>query len=93
MMLKSNTKFIRNEAKFIHSNLGDEAVMMNLENGNYIGLNSVGNKIWESINHPTSIDELVQLLIDIYEVDESICRKDVKEYIQLMIEKDILTIE
>ena len=31
----------------ISAQLGDETVMMNIEKGNYYGLDSVGRKIWE----------------------------------------------
>ncbi|MGH2415258.1 MAG: PqqD family peptide modification chaperone, partial [Microcystaceae cyanobacterium] len=42
----------------ISSDLGGEAVILNLKSGVYHGLNQVGAKIWNIIQHPTMVNDI-----------------------------------
>jgi len=87
MALASNTVLTKNEEKFLASDLGDEMVMMDLESGNYIGLNEVGKDIWLHITGETTVSELIAKLVEEYEVTAEECEKDVMEYLEGMLEK------
>ena len=80
----------RNDEKFLASELGDELVMMNLENGNVIGMNSFGSDIWKLTEGPTSINEITSQLLTQYDVGEEECKNDVHEFISMLVEKEIL---
>ncbi|MDB5118136.1 MAG: hypothetical protein JWQ79_3628 [Mucilaginibacter sp.] len=66
--LSDETIIQRNETKFLASALGEEIVMMNTDNGDYIGVNSVGSDVWNLLNEPIRIDDLVKKIIDLYDV-------------------------
>ena len=42
--------------------VGEELLMMSIEKGSYFSLNAVGGRIWELLETPISIDELVARL-------------------------------
>ncbi|MGB0525420.1 MAG: lasso peptide biosynthesis PqqD family chaperone [Flammeovirgaceae bacterium] len=90
MNLTGDTILERNEAKFLSSDLGDEVVMMNLENGNYIGLNEVGGDIWKFMESPIKISELINKLIETYDVNPQECEADVMSYLEKMLEKGLV---
>lgn len=77
-------KYIRNN-KTISGRLYDELVGMDLEKGKYFSLNPVATHIWYLLEKPLSIDELCDLLITEYEVDESQCQSEVEAYLSDMI--------
>jgi hypothetical protein len=62
--------------------LDEETVLLELRNGNYYGLNSVGSVIWEMIQQPRSIEAVCSAVQEQYSVDAEICRRDVLSVIE-----------
>ncbi len=79
----------RNEGLLV-SELSNEMVMMDIESGNYIGLNETGRVIWEMIEVPVKVDELVQQLICKYDISYEVCCKDTLECLNKMNEQKII---
>ena len=52
------------------------------EKGQYFALNSVGSRIWEEIQSPVKISEVVNTLLSEYDVDRETCEKSVMEFIE-----------
>ena len=69
-------------SSFVGARIDDEFVLMSVESGKYFGFGSVGASIWEALNDPISIDSLVNLICDNYEVSEHDCRPDVNAFIE-----------
>ena len=51
------------------TDIDEDKVMMDLEKGQYFALNSVGSRIWEEIQSPVKISEVVNILLSEYDVD------------------------
>ncbi|MDJ0774226.1 MAG: PqqD family protein [Mastigocoleus sp. MO_167.B18] len=66
----------------ISSELGEEAIILNLKSGVYHGLNEVAAKIWNLIQKPKSVDDVRAILLEEYEVDFQQCDRDLKELLQ-----------
>ena len=64
------------------TDLNGDIVMMDLEKGKYFSLNSVGSRIWEEIQSPVKISEVVNILLSEYDVDRETCEKSVMEFIE-----------
>ena len=56
--------------------LDDEAVILDFRSGTYYGLNEVGARVWQLIEQPRTLDELVRTICAEYEVDPGPCRED-----------------
>ena len=61
-------KYSRNE-QIIDGELDDNQVMMHLDKGKYFGLDPVAKRIWQLVEEPKSINEIVALLLEEYEVE------------------------
>jgi len=68
----------------MQARLDDELVMMSVERGSYYGLDPVGSKIWELLEEPLTVSELVSKLVDIYDVDQSVCERETIEFLESM---------
>ncbi len=79
----------RNEGLLV-SELSNEMVMMDIESGNYIGLNETGRVIWEMIEAPVKVDNLVQQLVERYDISYEACCKDTLECLNKMSEQKII---
>jgi hypothetical protein len=62
----------------LHSKIDDEVILMSIEADSYFGLDPVASRIWELLEEPKDMDELVALLTEEYEVDDATCRVDVQ---------------
>ncbi len=45
-------------------------------------INEIGAFLWEQLTHDTTIDALLQSVLDTYEVDEETARKDIIAFIE-----------
>jgi hypothetical protein len=82
-------KYYRNR-QIIDGELDDNQVMMHLENGKYFGLNPVGKRIWALLDQPTSVDEIIGILLIEFEVEENLCRKEVLEFLDKAVDFEII---
>ncbi|MBW4596890.1 MAG: PqqD family peptide modification chaperone [Brasilonema angustatum HA4187-MV1] len=61
----------------ISSDLGGEAVILNLKSGVYHGLNEIGARIWNIIQQPKVVNDIKQTLLEEYEVEPKVCMRDI----------------
>lgn len=54
-----------------------DTVILNLANGIYYGLNSVGGCIWRFIQQPRAVGEITSMLRQEYNVDPERCDREV----------------
>jgi hypothetical protein len=82
-------KYYKNR-QIIDGELDDNQVMMHLDKGTYFGLNPVGKRIWELLDHPKSFDEIIGVLLTEFEVEEHLCRKEVQEFLDKAVNFEIV---
>jgi hypothetical protein len=61
----------------VSSDLAGEAVILNLKNGMYYGLDAVGARIWTLIQYPQTVVALHDAIMAEYEVDAGRCEQDI----------------
>lgn len=93
VQISADTIISRNESKFLSNSLGDEIVMMNLDSGDYWGINSVGSDIWNLLEQPIAVSDLVKKIRTIYDVDEDQCLAEVNLFLTKMMERDMLVVQ
>jgi len=57
--------------------LADEAVILGMTDGVYYGLDPVGARIWQLVEQPIVLADVVETLLDEYEVARELCTADV----------------
>ena len=71
--------------QILSSKIDEEVILMSIEADSYFGLDPIGSYIWELLSkQPSTVNELVVLLTEEYEIDEETCRKDVQIFINDM---------
>jgi hypothetical protein len=61
----------------ISTDLDDETIVLELDEGVYYGLQGVGPRVWQLVREPVSVNDIVRTVVDEYEVEEDRCRSDV----------------
>ncbi len=64
--------------------LGQETVILQLQNGQYYGLNEVGSRVWELIQQPRTTEEIETSLLEEFDVAQDRCREDLASLLQDM---------
>jgi hypothetical protein len=82
-------RFVQNK-EVIQSKIGDEVVMLDIESGFYFGMNSVGSEIWSHLSEPITIDDLINKLMERFDIDRATCEKDTIEFMNQLFEKNII---
>jgi hypothetical protein len=82
-------KYYRN-SQIIDGSLEDNLVMMHIEKGKYFGLNPVGKRIWEIIEHPKSFIEITEILQAEFEVTPEQCETEVRKFLEKMEKSDLV---
>ncbi|MGH7444248.1 MAG: PqqD family peptide modification chaperone [Longimicrobiales bacterium] len=75
----------------VAADVGGEVVILNLERGEYFGLNAVGSRIWELIREPRAVLEVRdQLLLEYVDVDSERCTADLLAVLNEMLEASLV---
>lgn len=61
--------------------LVDEAVILNLETGQYYGLDAIGADIWRRLEAGQDCADIATALTQIYDVDHATARRDVDAFL------------
>lgn len=87
--VSSDITFKRNH-KHLFSKIDGDIVMINIERGEYYNLDEVGGDIWNYLSVPHSFKDIINYLIDEYDVSSKECEKDVKPYLEELLSNNIL---
>ena len=81
----------RDNKKFIFNELGTEAVVMNIESGDYLGLNEVSSEIWKSMDEPIKAEDIVKHLLQRFNVSEGTCQQQTLAFLNKMKSHGMIT--
>ena len=70
----------------VTANLGEEVVVLDLKEGIYFGLGSVGARIWTLLQEPVAVHEIERVLLEEYDVEAEECHEEVLRVISQLIE-------
>lgn len=77
----------------IVSNMNDEMVMLNIENGKYYNLGEIGGVIWEKIGSAITYQQLVSALLLEFDVTKSECEQHVINFINSLQAENLVIVK
>ncbi|MDE5413812.1 lasso peptide biosynthesis PqqD family chaperone [Alkalihalobacterium chitinilyticum] len=76
----------------IVSDMDGEKVMLSIDKGKYFNLGDVGGDIWELIERPIKVEEIVEKLLKEYDVEHSQCEEQVVSFLTLLAKEDLIQV-
>ena len=70
--------------------LGDEGVVLNLRTELYLGVDSVGARMWTVVNDAPSIQAAYDLLLHEYDVEPGRLHQDLDEFLDRLLEQGLI---
>ncbi len=90
--LPANFLIVRSDT-LLTAQVDGELIAMSVEHGECYGLNGVGTRIWELLAEPRSIDSLCESLTDEFEVDPTLCRQQVANFVEKLRADKLVTVK
>jgi hypothetical protein len=89
--LTLETRLVRSE-QLTGSQVDKEWVMIDLESGEYYGLNAIASDIWQRLAEPVLVADLCADLKQRYDVETERCEREVLALLRQMQEKHMLRV-
>jgi len=60
----------------VYADMAEEAVVLNVKNGVYYGLDAIGATIWKFVQTGATVEQVVNAVTSEYDVDKEQCERD-----------------
>lgn len=76
----------------LFTSMGEDAVLLHIERGDYYSLNKVGARLWALADGTKSIEELARIITDEFEISQSQAVSDVAELVEQLAKEDLVKV-
>ena len=74
----------------VETTVGDQIMMMSISQGKYFAIADTARRIWQMIETPTRLGDVVDRLVEEYEVAPDQCDRDVRKFAAELVENGLL---
>lgn len=72
------------------SDMDGEKVMLSIKNGKYYNLGETGGVIWDLIEKPMKVNEIIKKMKAIYDVNDQDCELQVRSFLENLISEGLI---
>jgi len=90
MNLKQKVKF---EETVFTQEIDEEMVLLDMNSENYFGLDEVGTSIWKALQHTSVLSEVLDILLEEYDVSRDVLLSDLEVFISELEKNTLVTLE
>jgi hypothetical protein len=91
-MLTSNST-IQRDADVIFTEADQDLIMVSVATGYYYGVSDVAREIWDAIERPRKVSDLVDDLCATYNIDSSSCTDQTLSFLEALLEEGLLQVK
>ena len=70
-----------------------EMVLLDMESENYFGLDEVGTSIWQAMQEKETLKEVLEVLLEEYEVVSDVLEEDLSTFVDKLVESGLVKVE
>ncbi len=86
-------RLARVSASTMFRQLQGESVLLQLDKGEYFGLNEVGTRIWQLIVEKGDLDEVERAMSQEYSVEPATLSADLARVVEELVAKELIVVE
>lgn len=86
----NNQMVLNRKMGIMTADMNGATVMLDIESGKYFNLGEIGGRIWEILEQPTSVKDLVSILVQEYDVTEEQCLEDIVPFLEKMLNRGLV---
>ena len=76
----------------LYTTLGSEAVVLELQAGNYFGMNDVGTAVWNFLQQPRQVSDVIEHIVNNYEVSADQAEVEILGFLQNLVDKGLVVV-
>jgi hypothetical protein len=84
---------VQRDSDVIAAEAGQDLVMVSTTNGFYYGVSDVAREIWEAIERPRKISDLIDDLAVAYNIDRSKCEQETLAFLEDLLSECLLQVK
>ncbi len=69
-----------------------EMVLLDMNSENYFGLDEVGTAIWQAMQEKETLQEVLDVLLEQYEVESDVLEKDLANFVNKLVESELVAV-
>ena len=69
-----------------------EMVLLDMESENYFGLDEVGTAIWQAMQEYGTLQEVLNALLEQYEVEPEVLENDLEDFVGKLVESGLVEV-
>lgn len=73
--------------------VGEGTVILQLQNGQYYGLDEVGVRIWSLLKSPVTVGDIEAVLLKEYDVDPEECHREVVRLVSELMSEGLVEVQ
>lgn len=87
------TTLLRRNTDVIAAGIAHETVLLDPADWTYIHMNETAARIWEALDQPQSLGNVVDALLRDYDVDRAACEREVSHFVTELSGRGLILIE
>ena len=81
---------IQQSQRVLSNSIDSETVLLNIQKSSYYGLDSIASRIWAIVAKPVQLEDLIQTLLEEYDVSRDACITDVLPFLQNLLDEGLI---
>jgi hypothetical protein len=90
--MDESRRVVRVSANTLSREVQGETVLLQLDNGEYFGLDEVGTRVWQLIVETGDLDRVRAALFEEYDVDHAVLDADVNRLIEELVTRQLIDV-
>jgi hypothetical protein len=83
---------VQRDPDVITGEAGEDVVMVSIDNGQYYGVSEVAREIWQALERPRTVSDLISDLVVNYNVDRTVCEKETLLFLEELLAERLLQV-
>jgi len=77
----------------VYTTLGSEAVVLELQGSNYFGMNDVGTAVWNFLQQPRKVSDIIEHIVNNYEVSADQAEVEILSFLQKLVDQGLVVVD
>lgn len=83
---------VQRRADLLSTRVDDEIVLLNIERGSYHALNAVASRIWQYLDAPMTVSQLIAAMLECFRGDPTVIATDVDTLLSSLSELGLIVL-
>jgi Coenzyme PQQ synthesis protein D (PqqD) len=84
---------VQRDSEVIAAEADRDLIMVSVATGHYYGVSDVAREIWEAIERPKRVSDLVKDLTTSYQIDSSLCEEQTLSFLEALLGEGLLRVK